>query len=97
MDTDDIVLVRYRSSLIPHRACIEVGLLFLATLFACDVDEKNIVRAIYIKSGVPNDEVRFGVLLIDLITIRRGTPKADTMARWIASRSPLTCSLVRPS
>jgi len=48
---------------------MEVCLLFLGALLACDPDENNFLRVVDAKSGVLHDEVRFGVLLIDLITI----------------------------
>jgi hypothetical protein len=43
--------------------------LLLGSLSACDPDEDNVLGAIDTEPGVLNDEVRFGVLLIDLVAV----------------------------
>jgi len=48
---------------------VEVCLLLLGSWSACDANEDNLPGAIDIESGILDDEVRFGVLLIDLVTV----------------------------
>ena len=48
---------------------IEVCLLLLGSLSACDANEDNLLGAIDIESGILDDEVRFRVLLIDLVAV----------------------------
>ena len=43
--------------------------MLLGSLSACDPDEDNVLGAIDTEPGVLNDEVRFGVLLIDLVAV----------------------------
>src|SRR5882757_8946640 len=48
---------------------IEVCLLLLGSLSASDANEHSLLGAIDIESGILDDEVRFGVLLIDLVAV----------------------------
>ena len=52
-----------------NELCIRRGLLCFGSLSAGDTNEDNILGAIDTKSGVLNDEVRFGVFLINLVEI----------------------------
>jgi hypothetical protein len=49
--------------------CIEGCLLLLGSLPACDPDEDDVLGAIDTEPGVLDDEVRFGVLLVDLVAV----------------------------
>ena len=66
---DDITLYDTTGLQFLNELRIEVCLLLLGSLSACDPDEDNVLGAIDTEPGVLNDEVRFGVLLIDLVAV----------------------------
>jgi hypothetical protein len=57
----------------------------LGSLSACDPDEDNVLGAIDTEPGVLNDEVRFGVLLIDLVAVTQRYPKGRLTCSFSAA------------
>jgi hypothetical protein len=64
---DDVVLLDTAGLQFLDELCIEVCLLLLGSSPACDPDEDNVLGAIDTEPGVLDDEVRFGVLLVNLV------------------------------
>ena len=67
----DIVLLDPADIQFLDELCIEVCRLLLGSLSARDPDEHKFLGTLDAEPGVLDDEVRFGVLLIDLVTIAR--------------------------
>src|SRR5260370_13201065 len=66
---DDVGLLDTAGLQFLDEHCVEGCLLLLGSLPACDPDEDNVLGAIDTESGVLDDEVRFGVLLVDLVAV----------------------------
>ena len=66
---DDVVLLDTAGLQFRDELCVEGCLLLLGSLPACDPDEHDVLGAIDTEPGVLEDEVRFGVLLVDLVAV----------------------------
>src|SRR6266404_8540848 len=82
---DDVVLLDTAGLQFLDELCIEGCLLLLGSLPACDPDEDDVLGAIDTEPGVLDDEVRFGVLLVDSRTSI--TRNSSPLQMWSKSLS----------